>query len=116
MLLAESVLKLIFLHSKLVDPLDVYVDQAVGDFEYMLGTCDSIEEINEVLRLEFDKYLPLSIVVDAYERFLTLKRENPIALRSFAEYLMRTLPEWEDYASVLIEEAEMIEYKNYRDR
>jgi hypothetical protein len=108
-MLLESFLNLVFLNSEFVEPYTKYLDHAIDEFEYQLEITRSSAQIREILSLEPDFYLPVPLMVDTYEKYLSLNRRDPEILRDYADYIDAIIPDWKDYAEKLTNEADGIE-------
>ena len=108
MLLVETLLKIIFLNSQFVNPYNKDIDEAFEDYEAILESCTSRGEIRHVIDMECELYLPITLAVDTFERYLSFSRNDPQVLRIYADYINTMIPDWHDYASKLKREADSL--------
>ncbi|MFP4370512.1 MAG: hypothetical protein ACLFR2_13110 [Candidatus Kapaibacterium sp.] len=112
MILVEEALKLIFLNSDFVDAYSSSLDEAIADFEDALDFTTGISQLKEVLKLDRLHFLPISLAIDTYEKYLALNRNDTEILRNYADFINDLIPEWGDYADKLTKEADEIEKRD----
>lgn len=108
-MLLEAFLTLVFLNSEFVEPYTKYADMAVLEFESLLESCQNPSELRQIILMDADFYLPVTLMVDTFEKYLSLNRKDATILRKYADYIDTLIPEWGDYSQTLNKEAEEIE-------
>ncbi len=70
-----------------------------------LTKCTDSDELRQILSLNLDKLmdLPIDVVIQTYEKYLTYERDAR-TIRSYATYLLLFGPDWDEYAQTLLNE------------
>lgn len=110
MFIIDTALTLLFLHSRYVEPYYAEIDQTIGDFEKSLDACFNPVELRWVLESGCVDILPVTIVVDTFEKYLTMNRTDPDMLRIYASYIKDMIPDWNDYSESLKKEADDLDF------
>lgn len=108
-MLSEVALKIIFLKSEFVMSYITDLEKAYEDYELTLECCTSLNEIRETLELDIDTFMPVTYMVDTFEKYLSLNRNDTEILRYYAEYINALIPDWSDYSEQLLREARNID-------